>query len=108
MLGPNKPEHKKYFTEEDGGDLAPNITYLGRKGVYVGSSGLRIAYLSGIDGSRQKDDDTRFTDDDVDGLLTNATANKDFKGVDILLTSAWTYGVEKYGQPVVSGKEYKR
>ena len=105
VLGPCRPDHSKYFPAGDGGDLAPNITYLGRKGLYTGSSGLTVAYLSGLDGAARGGDDTHFSADDMDALRLPITANAKFAGVDVLLSTVWPYGVEKYATAVVSGLE---
>ena len=42
MLGASNQETVKYFQDANGGELAENITYPGRKGVFPGSSGLQI------------------------------------------------------------------
>ncbi|XP_065274610.1 CWF19-like protein 1 [Emys orbicularis] len=47
VLGANNPETVHYFPDVNGCELAENITYLGRKGIFSGTSGLQIAYLSG-------------------------------------------------------------
>ena len=73
----------------------------GRQGIFTSSSGLKIAYLSGVEGSGEKPD-ISFTVDDVNNLVTPPTADSAFKGVDILLTSQWPEGVEKYGITPVS------
>ena len=102
MLGPNKTDHVQHFPQPDGGDIAPNITFLGRKGLYTGSSGLQVAYLGGLDGSNGHAMETHFSSDDVDALRLPLLSDSKFQGVDILLTSKWPFGVEKYAAAVVS------
>eukprot|EP00123_Amoebidium_parasiticum_P001421 comp12500_c0_seq1/m.7457 comp12500_c0_seq1/g.7457 ORF comp12500_c0_seq1/g.7457 comp12500_c0_seq1/m.7457 type:complete len:626 (-) comp12500_c0_seq1:152-2029(-) len=101
VLGGTRRHHAKFFAAiPNGGDLAPNIHYLGRRGIFKTAEGLTIAYLSGIyDASTINAivaDDLRpsYTRQDVDqavGLANTAT----FKGVDILLTTEWSKGVTR-------------
>lgn len=93
ILGPCRPEHAKYFPDPKGGDVAPNITYLGKKGLFTGSSGLKLAYLSGIEGSSEASH--IFTVKDAADLQTNFSHGSS-RGVDILLTSQWPRGITKY------------
>jgi hypothetical protein len=77
ILGPNKFEHTDYYKDKDGGDLCDNVTYLGKKGTYNGSSGLTIAYLSGTESSDGKSGEIHFSQQDVSSLLLPiATDNK--------------------------------
>ena len=64
-----------------------------------GSSGLSVAYLSGMEGPSS---DSTFIADDIEALRIPLLSNSQFKGVDILLTSQWPAGVEKYGTSPVS------
>ncbi|XP_067860890.1 CWF19-like protein 1 isoform X1 [Heptranchias perlo] len=97
ILGANSQETSKYFPDVDGSELAENITYLGRKGVFTGASGLQIAYLSGTEAQNEPAPAYSFTSKDVTALNSLLTANSKFKGVDILLTSQWPKGVWQYG-----------
>ncbi|XP_078697782.1 CWF19-like protein 1 [Branchiostoma floridae x Branchiostoma belcheri] len=100
ILGANKPEHLEFYGEEDGGELCENITYLGRKGVFTGASGLQIVYLSGVEG--EAEEGCCFSKTDVTALC-ESLINKNFKGVDILLTSPWPRGVTNFGNSVEGG-----
>ncbi|XP_069619506.1 CWF19-like protein 1 isoform X1 [Ranitomeya imitator] len=103
VLGANNQETVKYFQDVEGCELATNITYLGRKGVFTGVSGLQIAYLSGIESSSEPAPAYCFTAKDVTSLKTSLTTNSKFRGVDILLTSPWPRDVWNYGNaPVCS------
>ncbi|OWA51988.1 CWF19-like protein 1 [Hypsibius exemplaris] len=41
ILGPTFPEHARFFRNRNGEDLVPNLTYLGRRGIFTFSSGLK-------------------------------------------------------------------
>ncbi|XP_072327786.1 CWF19-like protein 1 isoform X2 [Scyliorhinus torazame] len=97
VLGANNQETTKYFPDIDGCELAENITYLGRKGVFIGASGLQIAYLSGTEAQHEPAPAYCCTSKDVTALKSSLTASSKFKGVDILLTSQWPKGVWQYG-----------
>ena len=80
---------------------------VGRRGLYTGSSGLTVVYLSGIESSggssrEATTDDAHFTAVDVDNLRQSLTGVGQFRGVDLLLTSQWPRGVEKYATTAVS------
>lgn len=97
ILGPNQPNHVSYYSGKDGSELCDNITYLGKKGMFTGSSGLQLAYLSGLESSDEKGDDTHFCNKDISSLTLPVISDSKFKGVDILITSQWPRGVDKYG-----------
>nr|XP_033808024.1 CWF19-like protein 1 [Geotrypetes seraphini] len=97
VLGANNQETVKHFQESDGCELAENITYLGRKGLFTGASGLQIAYLSGIESQNEPSPAFGFTAKDTTSLKVALTSNSKFRGVDILLTSPWPKDVWNYG-----------
>uniref|UniRef100_A0A8C9SVD3 CWF19-like protein 1 n=1 Tax=Scleropages formosus TaxID=113540 RepID=A0A8C9SVD3_SCLFO len=97
ILGAASQETVKYFPSSDGCELAENITYLGRKGIFTGASGLQIAYISGRGGHQEPAPAHCFTPKDVTSLVAPLVSNTKFKGVDILLTSQWPRGVWQYG-----------
>ncbi|KAK3103656.1 hypothetical protein FSP39_020809 [Pinctada imbricata] len=72
----------------------------GKRGRFKGSSGLSLAYLSGVESSESKSSDTTFGDQDVSHLVLPVSTDTKFKGVDILITSQWPDGVEKYGSDI--------
>ena len=78
--------------------------FSGRQGKFTGSSGLQIAYLSGLDGSGSKGDDCSFTATEARSLTAPVANDPGFKGVDILITSQWPKNVEKFGTASVSVK----
>lgn len=63
ILGPTKPDRVRYYTAAAGEILAPNVTYLGRKGLYTTASGMTVAYMGGIEGDYQ--DECHFSADTV-------------------------------------------
>ncbi|XP_077180287.1 CWF19-like protein 1 isoform X3 [Paroedura picta] len=97
ILGANNEETVHRFPDISGCELAENITYLGRKGVFSGASGLQIAYLSGVESLQEPAPAHCFSSKDVADLKTSLLSTPKFKGVDILLTSCWPRGVEKFG-----------
>lgn len=79
-----------------------SVLYEGRKGVFSGASGLQIAYLSGVESLQEPAPAHCFSSKDVTDLKTTLLSTPKFKGVDILLTSCWPRGVEKFGNSPVS------
>ncbi|XP_054278247.1 CWF19-like protein 1 [Macrosteles quadrilineatus] len=108
ILGPNDEEQLRFYPEINGSELAPNISYLGRRGVFSVSEGLKVAYVSGTEGDR--DAATRFTAADVVRVRDSCVKGQpSYRGVDVLLTSQWPQGVtqrdEKTDIRVPSGSE---
>ncbi|XP_006781078.1 CWF19-like protein 1 [Neolamprologus brichardi] len=105
ILGAASQETVKNFPNADGCELAENITYLGRRGVFTGVSGLQIAYVSGQEARQEPAPAHCFTSKDLVALMTPLTSSSKFKGVDILLTSQWPRGVWHYANnPEVNTK----
>ncbi len=71
--------------------------------MYTGSSGLSVAYLSGVEGLTPSP--TCFTPEDATALHVPLTSSSKFQGVDVLLTSQWPRGVEKYATQAVSTRD---
>uniref|UniRef100_W5NK96 CWF19-like protein 1 n=1 Tax=Lepisosteus oculatus TaxID=7918 RepID=W5NK96_LEPOC len=97
ILGAANQETVKYFLSADGCELAENITYLGRRGVFTGASGLQIAYVSGTEAQHEPAPAYCFAPKDIAALLIPLVSSSKFKGVDILLTSQWPRGIWQYG-----------
>uniref|UniRef100_U3KEF0 CWF19 like cell cycle control factor 1 n=1 Tax=Ficedula albicollis TaxID=59894 RepID=U3KEF0_FICAL len=89
VLGANTQDTLSYFPDVSGCELAENITYLGRRGVYSGCSGLQIAYLSGTEAQQRPAPGHSFSAKDVAELKSSLLSSPNFRGVDILLTSPW-------------------
>ncbi|XP_044736646.1 CWF19-like protein 1 [Chrysoperla carnea] len=90
ILGPVSQEQERYFEDINGCEIAPNISYLGKRGLFSPSTGLKIAYLSGI--QSDSDEYEKFTFRKQDAMALKAACVRSqcsFRGVDILLTSQW-------------------
>lgn len=74
----------------------------GRRGLYSGTSGLQIAYLSGTEARDEPAPAYSFSAKDVAELKTSLLSTPNFKGVDILLTSPWPRDVGTFGNSAVS------
>lgn len=100
VLGPNSDDHISKYSDINGCELCPNISYLGKRGVFTTSNGLRIAYVSG---QSEGTSDTSFSENDV--MCVRDVCYKgqsNFKGVDILLTTCWPNGISQNHQKAES------
>lgn len=99
ILGPNKEEDNKYFENLEDGEVCTNLTYLGKRGVYTLSSGVKIAYLSGLEATGNIAGKHEFIKADIQALRNSCLVSKncatDYRGVDVLLTSQWPYGMQE-------------
>ncbi|ALC41443.1 CG7741 [Drosophila busckii] len=99
ILGPNKKADNKHFEDLDDGEICTNLTYLGKRGVYTLSSGVKIAYLSGVEAAGDNAGEHEFTKADVQAVRNSCLVSKscatDYRGVDVLLTSQWPYGLQE-------------
>lgn len=96
VLGANNQETVHFFPHVTGCELAENITFLGRRGLFSGTSGLQIAYLSGTESQDEPTPAYSFSSKDVTELKSSLLSTPSFKGVDILLTSPWPRDVESF------------
>ncbi|XP_063073930.1 CWF19-like protein 1 [Engraulis encrasicolus] len=97
VLGAASHETVTFFPSADGCELADNIIYLGRRGIFTGASGLQIAYVSGREALQEPAPSHCFSPKDTAALVEPLVNTSKFKGVDILLTSQWPRGVWQYG-----------
>ncbi|XP_040030290.2 CWF19-like protein 1 isoform X2 [Gasterosteus aculeatus] len=105
VLGAASQETVRSFPGAEGCELAENITYLGRRGVFTGMSGLQIAYVSGREALQEPAPAHCFTSKDLSALVAPLTSGSKFRGVDVLLTCQWPRGVWQYGNaPEVNTK----
>ncbi|XP_064476195.1 CWF19-like protein 1 [Ornithodoros turicata] len=100
ILGPKRESSVAEFETSDGFDLCPNVMYLGKKGVLTGSSGLKLAYFSGVENPDGQSGAHTFSKTEALQFISPFIDEPGFRGVDILLTSQWPKGVTKYGQGV--------
>lgn len=87
ILGPNKEEHASLYPISDV-EICPNIFYIGKRGIFSTSKGVKIAYISGI--ANKTESEFTYTEKDITELFDVCIrGNSAFRGVDILLTSQW-------------------
>lgn len=77
------------------------ILSLGDHGVFTGSSGLKMVYVSGKEKqpSTKSSDNVSFTLEAIKSI--EVQIGNSFNGVDILLTSQWPKSVENLAAPLV-------
>ncbi|KAK7582510.1 hypothetical protein V9T40_013955 [Parthenolecanium corni] len=97
ILGPNDSNAVKFYPEVNGCELAPDITYLGKRGLFTTNSGLTIAYVSGIEDSSVSSE-CQITPEDIERTRNACvkTQQAAYRGTDILLTSTWPENVTKF------------
>lgn len=75
----------------------------GKRGVYTGSSGLKVGYISGVETKQKAAGEHQFNFEDVKAVNEICTGGHvNFQGVDILLTSQWPKGVSNLAPQTVS------
>lgn len=100
ILGPSNAQLSELYDDLDNGEICPNLTYLGRRGLYTTSSGLKIAYISGVESpDSESSSHSNFKTEDVKSVTTACLASNastgDYRGIDILMTNQWPEGVRK-------------
>lgn len=100
ILGSNsEATNKLYANLPESGELCPNLTYLGARGLYTVSSGIKIAYVSGVEGKDGAAAGQGHLFDEADvrsvraSCLSSKTSAGEYRGIDILVTSQWPEGV---------------
>lgn len=105
VLGASQPQTCQFYKGLENGDICPNLTYLGKRGLYTCHSGIRVAYVSGVqqpsaDGvaASTSAQPHQFTIDDVRATRNSCLASKstsgEYRGIDILCTSQWPLSVD--------------
>jgi hypothetical protein len=96
ILGPNRESDTKHYEGYENEDICQNLTYLGKRGLYNIASGLKVAYVSGLEGAESSD--CTFSQADVmavkNSCIVGNSTLSDYRGVDILLTSQWPVGIQ--------------
>lgn len=95
VLGPSSEDTSEFYENVDGCNLCKNVLYLGKKGFFSSASSLSVAYLSGLEGNNGIKTVSNFDMEEI--LSLKNSLPRDFRGVDILLTSQWPKDVAKYG-----------
>ncbi|XP_054005897.1 CWF19-like protein 1 [Hylaeus anthracinus] len=94
IIGANREIDLENYPDEDGCEICQNLTYLGKRGVYTASSGLKIAYVSGMESNSAESKPTCFSESDVISIKNSCLRGQpSFRGIDILLTSPWPVGI---------------
>lgn len=88
-LGPNKVQHEKYFKNLKDQQLAPNIYYLGKDGIFTTSDGLKIGYISGIQNNSGKENEMHTFNYDSLSQFRDSCIRAGSTSLDVLLTSPW-------------------
>lgn len=112
ILGPNsEAENELYANLPESGEMCPNLTYLGARGLYTISSGIKIAYVSGVEGKVTEAAGQQHTFDEAvvrnvrSSCLSSKTSSGEYRGIDILVTSQWPEGVDSSGTHTQSGSK---
>jgi len=93
IIGPNRESDLQHYSS-DGYEICQNLIYLGKRGLYTASSGLKIAYLSGIEKESIGNEAICFNELDIIAIKNNCLKGQpSFRGVDILMTSPWPDGI---------------
>lgn len=94
IIGPNREEDVKHYSNINGCEVCTDLTYLGKHGLYTSSSGLKIAYLSGVQKTADDPEECSFSESSVKAVRNSCLKGcPSFRGVDILLTSQWPEGI---------------
>ncbi|XP_067003208.2 CWF19-like protein 1 [Anabrus simplex] len=108
ILGPNSPEQAVLYPDKSGDEICPNVSYLGKRGLFSGLSGVKLAYVSGIEGPSDQIQEHTYAINDVTTVRDICVRGQpSFRGVDILATSTWPAGImnldERKGLPEPRG-----
>ena len=90
IIGANEEVDLNNYPDVDGCEICQNLTYLGKRGLYTASSGLKIAYISGTENNSLEMKPTCFNENDVMSIKQACLKGQpSFRGIDILMTSPW-------------------
>ncbi|KAG7201776.1 hypothetical protein KM043_004496 [Ampulex compressa] len=94
IIGANREEDVKNYPDADGYEICQNLTYLGKRGLYTASSGLKIAYISGMECNSPEYNPVCFNECDVVSIKNACLKGQpSFRGIDVLLSSPWPQGI---------------
>ncbi|OAD59303.1 CWF19-like protein 1 [Eufriesea mexicana] len=94
IIGANNEADLNNYPDVDGCEICQNLTYLGKRGLYTASSGLKIAYISGIENNSSEKKSIYFSESDVVSIKQACLKGQpSFRGIDILMSSPWPAGV---------------
>ncbi|PBC31219.1 CWF19 protein [Apis cerana cerana] len=90
IIGANRQADLNNYPEIDGCEICQNLTYLGKRGLYTASSGLKIAYIGGIESNSSEMKSICFDENDVMSIKQACLKGQpSFRGIDILMSSPW-------------------
>ncbi|CAL7946098.1 unnamed protein product [Xylocopa violacea] len=94
IIGPNSEIDLGFYPDVDGCEICQNLTYLGKRGLYTASSGLKIAYVSGVECNPSDPTSVTFNENDVMSIRQACLKGQpSFRGIDILMSSPWPMGI---------------
>ncbi|XP_053614900.1 CWF19-like protein 1 homolog [Plodia interpunctella] len=97
VFGPCKSEHVNLYCEE-GSEIAPNIIYMGRRGIFTTSSDVKIAYLTGLSRRELGKEIPMCTFEPSDCSAVRDACfrgQSEYRGVDVLITTLWPAGIQQ-------------
>ncbi|CAG9795733.1 unnamed protein product [Diatraea saccharalis] len=97
VFGPSNSDHIQFYPDE-GSDIAPNIIYMGRRGIFTTSMDVKIAYLSGLSRRELGKDIPMCTFEPSDCSAVRDACFRgqaEFRGVDVLISTLWPAGIQQ-------------
>ncbi|KAJ0174158.1 hypothetical protein K1T71_010304 [Dendrolimus kikuchii] len=97
VFGPANSEHVQYYCDE-GGEIVPNVIYMGRRGIFTTSADVKIAYLTGLSRRELGKEIPMCTFEPSDCSAVRDACfrgQSEFRGVDILITTLWPSGIQQ-------------
>ncbi|KAL4715033.1 hypothetical protein ACJJTC_003184 [Scirpophaga incertulas] len=97
VFGPSDSQHSEFYCKE-GSEIAPNIIYMGRRGIFTTSMDVKIAYLSGLSRRELGKDIPMCTFEPSDCSAVRDACfrgQSEFRGVDILISTLWPAGIQQ-------------
>lgn len=90
ILGPSNPQETALYSDISGCEICPNVSYLGKRGLFTTTSGLKLVYVSGTEAESDRSSHHSFTKEDIESLRNICVRGQsNFRGVDILITLSW-------------------
>lgn len=97
IIGANRDSDLNNYPDIDGCEICQNLTYLGKRGLYTASSGLKIAYISGTESNSSEVKPACFSESDVMSIKQACLKGQpSFRGIDILMSSPWPADVTNF------------
>ncbi|XP_043520795.1 CWF19-like protein 1 [Frieseomelitta varia] len=97
IIGANRDSDLNNYPDIDGCEICQNLTYLGKRGLYTASSGLKIAYISGRESNSSEVNPVYFNENDVISIKQACLKGQpSFRGIDILMSSPWPTDITNF------------